>query len=84
MLIERDGKKISNLTIGIQANARVQNGKYIKIPISGICFDPAQAPSSQDHIIFSYVDKKTFTDITGKKSNDRLISRFFNLTFAPK
>ncbi|VAX35739.1 hypothetical protein MNBD_UNCLBAC01-200 [hydrothermal vent metagenome] len=79
MLIERDGKKISNLQLSSIANIRTGKGKFIKIPISGISFDPVQAPSSQDHIIYSYVDKKTFTNITGRESNERLIFRLKNI-----
>jgi len=79
MLIERDGKKISNLKLDSIAKLRVENGKLIRIPVTGISFDPAQAPATQDHFIYSYVDKKTFTEITGKKSNERLIFRLKNI-----
>ena len=79
MLIERDGRKISNLDLGSVAQVRVGNGKLIEVPISGITFDSATAPSTQDHNIYSYVDKKTFKEITGKKSNERLIFRLKNI-----
>ena len=79
MLIERDGRKISNLELGSVAQVRVGNGRLIEVPITGISFDPAQAPATQDHIIYSYVDKKTFREITGEKSSERLIFRLKNV-----
>lgn len=74
MLIERDGQLISNMTLGSRARVRAIN-RVIQIPITGISFDPAQAPATQDHFIYAYVDKKTYTDITGEPSNQRLIFR---------
>lgn len=74
MLIERDGQLISNLTLGSRARVRAIN-RVVEVPITGISFDPAQAPATQDHFIYAYVDKKTYTDITGESSNQRLIFR---------
>lgn len=78
MLIERDGLLVSDLNIG--SIARVQSGgKTLKVPVSGISFDPAQAPATQDHFIYAYVDKRTFADINGGSVNQRLIFRFKNV-----
>jgi len=79
MLMERDSKKISNLTLGSVAQVRVGNGKLVSVPISGISFDPAEAPATQDHRIYAYVDKETFTQITGQESSERLIFRLKNI-----
>lgn len=79
MIIERDGKKISNLRIGSLARVRAGDGKLIEVPITGISFDPVQAPTSQDHFIYSYVDKKTYTNITGNAANKRLVFRLKNV-----
>jgi len=78
MLIERDGRLISNLDVG--SRARVRAGVRMReVPISGISFDPAQAPATQDHFIYAYVDKQTFADITGEPANQRLILRLNNV-----
>ncbi len=78
MLIERDGQLISDLRLGSLARVRAQN-RVVEIPVSGISFDPAQAPATQDHFIYAYVDKKTFTDIAGVQPDQRLILRFRNV-----
>ncbi len=80
MLIERDGQKISNLKLGSVARIRNGKGKRIEASITGITFDPVLAPSSQDHRIHSYVDKKTFTKITGNTANERLVFRLNNVS----
>ncbi len=74
MLIERNGQLISDLAVG--ANARIRAGSKVReVPVSGVSFDPAQAPATQDHLIYAYVDKQTYTDITGEPSNQRLLLR---------
>lgn len=78
MLIERDGEKISDLKIGSSARVRA-NGNIFEMPITGFSFDPAQAPATQDHFIYAYVDKKTYTALTGEAANHRLILRFKNV-----
>jgi len=78
MLMERDGRLISNLDLN--SLARVRAGQRIReIPISGITFDPAQAPATQDHFIYAYVDKQTYAEITGSPINQRLIVRLNNV-----
>lgn len=73
ILIERDGLKFSDLKTG--TNARIRSGgRNIDLPIAGISFDPAQAPGTQDHLIYGYVNKKTYENITGE-TNQRLILR---------
>ncbi len=78
MLIERDGRLISGLTLGSRARIRA-GGRITEVPITGISFDPAQAPATQDHFIYAYVDKKTFTEITGELPDQRLIFRLKNV-----
>ena len=77
MLMERDGRLISNLDVGSRARVRA-GSRMIEVPISGIAFDPAQAPATQDHFIYAYVDKATFAEITGERANQRLILRIRN------
>lgn len=74
MLIERDGRLISDLDVGSRAKVRV-GPRVREVPVSGINFDPAQAPATQDHFIYAYVDKPTFAEITGEPVNQRLILR---------
>lgn len=77
MLVERNGRLVSNLTTGSVARVRA-GGKILQVPVSGISFDPAQAPSTQDAFIYAYTDKRTFTEITGEPANQRLIFRLRN------
>ncbi len=78
LLLERDGKNISNINIGSTPRVRIGN-KVINVPVSGICFDPAQAPATQDHLIYAYTDKNTYSTITGLETNKRLIIRLKNV-----
>lgn len=77
MLVERNGRLVSNLKTGSVARVRA-GGKILRVPVSGISFDPAQAPSTQDAFIYAYADKNTFTEITGEPANQRLIFRLRN------
>jgi len=81
IIIERDGQnpRVSNLKIGSKPRVRI-GGKTITLPISGINFDPAQAPATQDAFIYAYTDKKTYPEITGETVNQRLIFRFKDVT----
>lgn len=74
MLVERNGLLVSNLDVG--ARARVRVGRSIRVlPIDGISFDAAQAPATQDHFIYAYVDPQTYADVTGEPVHQRLILR---------
>lgn len=77
VLLERNGKLVSNLETGSVARVRV-GGKLLHVPIAGINFDPAQAPATQDAFIYAYADKNTYTEITGEPANQRLIFRLRN------
>ena len=78
MLVERDGLRFSDLKAGISAHVRA-GGRNVGVPVAGISFDPAQAPGTQDHLIYAYVNKKTFSEITGTPADQRLIIRFKNV-----
>lgn len=78
MVIERDGLKFSDLKAGFSARVR-SGGRVLNIPVAGIVFDPAQAPGTQDHLIYAYVNKKTYSEITGEKANQQLMIRFNNV-----
>jgi len=78
LLIERDGRLISNLDVGSLARVR-SGGRIREWPINGITFDPAQTPATQDHFIYAYVDPKTYTDISGLPVHQRLILRLNNV-----
>lgn len=79
ILIERDAQnpRVSNLHIGTDAHVRIGSKNKI-VPITGIVFDPAQAPATQDAFVYSYTDKKTYGELTGEKMNQRLIIRLKN------
>jgi len=78
MLIERDGLRFSDLKAGAPARVRA-GGRVVEVPVSGIGFDPAQSPGTQDHLIYAYVNKKTYSQITGEAANRRLLIRFKNV-----
>ncbi len=78
MVIERDGLKFSDLKAGFSARIR-SGGRVLNIPVAGIVFDPAQSPGTQDHLIYAYVNKKTFSEITGESANQQLVIRFRNV-----
>lgn len=78
MVIERDGLKFSDLKTGNISRIR-SGGNIVNIPVSGIVFDPAQSPGTQDHLIYGYVNKKTYSKITGDTPNQRLVIRFKNM-----
>ena len=78
MLLERNGRLVSNLKTGSVARVRV-GGKLLQVPVSGIAFDAAQAPSTQDAFIYAYTDKNTYREITGEAANQRLIYRLRNV-----
>jgi putative ABC transport system permease protein len=78
ILIERNNLLVSNFKVG--SVARVQsNGKVIDTKISGIVYDPAQAPSTQDAIIYGYTSKANYSRLSGKDAGQRLIIRFNNV-----
>jgi putative ABC transport system permease protein len=74
ILMERDGKKVSDLKLGSSPRIRIAS-KNLRIPVSGICFDPGQAPATQDAFIYAYTDKQTYRQLTGLPTNHRLIVR---------
>ena len=78
ILVERNSLLISDFDVN--STARVQSeGKIIETEISGIIFDPAQAPATQDAFVYAYTDKKTYRKLTGEPVNQRLIIRFSNV-----
>ncbi|MEI6753456.1 MAG: FtsX-like permease family protein [Paludibacter sp.] len=78
MLMERDCKHVTSIDTGDSPRVRI-GSKMTEIKVSGICFDPAQAPATQDAFIYAYTDKKSYSQITGLLSNQRLIVRLNNV-----
>ncbi len=76
--MERDGRHVSYLGTDSVANVRIEN-QSIKLAISGICFDPGQAPATQDAFIYAYTDTQTYQQITRQPIRNRLIVRFSNV-----
>jgi len=74
LLIERDGLKVSNLRLGAVASVRAA-GRVIEMPVAGITYDAAQAPATQDHFIYGYVDKATYARVSGQPVDGRLVLR---------
>ncbi|MDJ1499974.1 ABC transporter permease [Xanthocytophaga agilis] len=78
VLIERDGKNVSVIRNGSIVNVRI--GSSVKtVKVSGICFDPGQAPATQDAFIYAYTDPQTYQQITGLLTHRRIIVRFRNV-----
>jgi len=80
MLMERNGQKITPLEVGSVARIQASAAHIFEVPIAGLSFDPAQAPSTMDHLIYGYVDKQTYSHITGKPTHRRLIFRLNGVT----
>jgi putative ABC transport system permease protein len=78
ILVERDSRNVSNINIGSSPRVRI-GGKILNVKVSGICFDPAQAPATQDAFIYAYTDKKSYAEMTGQPVNQRLIVRLKNV-----
>ncbi|MFZ4547493.1 MAG: ABC transporter permease [Bacteroidales bacterium] len=78
MLMERDCKHVTSIDTGDSPRVRICS-KMTEIKVSGICFDPAQAPATQDAFIYAYTDKKSYSQITGLPSNRRMIVRLNNV-----
>ncbi len=77
ILIERNNLLISDLNVG--STARVQSkGEIVETKISGIVFDPGQAPSTQDAFVYAYTDKENYSRLTGSPAQQRLMIRFSN------
>ena len=75
MVMERDARLISDLDTGVAA--RVRSGSRNRlVRISGVVFDPAQAPATQDHFVYAYADQATWASLAGQESGHRLILRF--------
>ncbi len=74
ILVERDGLRISNFKTVTDPRVRLPQG-VVRVPVSGISFDPAQAPATQDHFIYAYTDQNTYAQLTGEAINQRLIVR---------
>ncbi|HEV7671875.1 MAG TPA: FtsX-like permease family protein [Thermoanaerobaculia bacterium] len=76
--IERNGRRISNLDTG--SVARVRTGdRNLAVPVSGLVFDPGQAPGTQDHVIYAYTDPRTFSALSGEIPGRRLLIRWRNV-----
>ena len=75
IVIERNNLLVSEFDIG--SNARVQSrGSIVRTEISGVIFDPGQAPSTQDAIIYGYTDQANYSRISRRPAGQRLIIRF--------
>jgi len=74
MLIERDGLRISDLKTGSLAHVR-SGSRKLEVEVSGIAFDPAQAPATQDHFIYAYTDEPTWAALSGQEPRTRLVVR---------
>ncbi len=78
ILMERDCKGVTSIDTGDSPRVRI-GSKITQVTVSGICFDPAQAPATQDAFVYAYTDKKSFSQITGLPSNRRMIIRLNNV-----
>jgi len=79
IVIERNGLEISDFSAG--TIARLQSGgAVLEAEISGFAFDPAQAPSSQDQLIYAYSSPATYTRLSGSPAGQRLVIRFSDVT----
>jgi putative ABC transport system permease protein len=78
IFIERDCRHVSNIKTGSVPRVRI-GSTIVSVPVSGICFDPVQAPATQDAFIYAYTYKQSYHNITGLPVNQRLIVRLRNV-----
>lgn len=77
-LIKQNNVSLSELNVG--SVARIQSkGKLVNSDVSSIIFDPGQAPSTQDAVIYAYTDMQNYTHLSGKPARQRMIMRFNNV-----
>lgn len=75
ILIERDGRLVSDIKTGSRPMVRIIDSIF-PLTVSGICFDPGQAPATQDAFIYAYTDCRSFQSMTGLATGKRLLIRF--------
>ncbi|MEK7704612.1 MAG: FtsX-like permease family protein, partial [Myxococcota bacterium] len=63
-----------------EKHPRARFGRGIqRVPISGVVFDPGQAPANQDHFIYAYTDQETYAQLSGEPVNQRLLVRLHDV-----
>jgi len=78
IVVERNNLLVSDFAIG--SIARVQSrGNIFETEITGIIFDPGQAPSTQDAIIYGYTDRANYSRLSNKSAGQRLVIRFVDV-----
>ena len=75
LLVERNVLLISNLQVGQSSRIRIGSVES-SIEVTGVVFDPGQAPATQDHFVYAYTDQQTYADLTGLEINRRLLVLF--------
>ena len=75
LLVERNVVLISNLPVGHSTHLRIGSVES-SIEVTGVVFDPGQAPATQDHFVYAYTDQQTYADLTGLEINRRLLVQF--------
>lgn len=75
LLVERNVLLISNLQVGQSSRIRIGSVES-SIEVTGVVFDPGQAPATQDHFVYAYTDQQTYADLTGLEINRRLLVQF--------
>lgn len=73
MLIERDGVFFFREPIGAPMRLRLSDGRVVQSALSGYAFDPGQAPSRMDRILYGYVSRSTALAWGGPVADQLLI-----------
>lgn len=74
VLVERNGLRVATFDLGDAPRISV-GGRLGTMPISGVTFDAAQAPATQDAFIYAYADRPTWAALTGSPTGRRLVVR---------
>ncbi len=71
-LIERDGQFFIRNALGASMQIRLANGLDVRPTLAGFAYDPGQAPSRMDMVIYGYVSRATMT-AWGASAGERLL-----------
>jgi len=73
LLIERDSRFFLRAPIGTVLRLRLPDGRTVSTPLSGLTFDPGQAPARMEQTTYGYVSRATLAQWGFEPTRDRLL-----------
>lgn len=75
MLVERSGRFWIRERPGVEMRLRIGGALPFSARLGGFAFDPGQAPSPMDRVIYGYITPETYRAWTGQPLHSRLLIR---------